>query len=212
MADGNGGAPGRLIGNAEPPPKSICLDGVASARSVCTKSDRIRNAVSHLAQISDLAADMHVGPVTSIPAAWRHGHRPRAPRDRNPNLFSDFPVAILAWVPASTSRIDRIESARLPVDRELRQQFQFGLGLDVDAENVGRQAARSSAFGLADARETESCRANPGRQRTLQLTPETTSRRREFGPACAAPTGWNSPSWRSRPASSSPANASVKTR
>ena len=88
-----------------------------------------------------------------------------------PNLFSDLPVEILAWVPASTSGLTRTEiRAVLPgLDRELRQQFEFGLGFDVDAEDVGGQRRAQLGLGLADAGEQDLVRRNAGRQRALQF-------------------------------------------
>ena len=88
-----------------------------------------------------------------------------------PNLFSDLPVAILAWVPASTSGLTRTEirAVRAGLDRKPRQQFEFGLGFDVDAENVGGQRRAQFGFGLADAGKQDLVRRNAGRQRPLQL-------------------------------------------
>ena len=50
-------------------------------------------------------------------------------------------------------RIDAYRNPRGPagLDRELRQQFEFGFGFDVDAEDVRRQRRAQFGFGLADA-------------------------------------------------------------
>ncbi len=88
-----------------------------------------------------------------------------------PNLFSDLPVEIFAWVPASTSGLTRTEirAVRPLLAGEPRQQFEFGLGFDVDAEDVGRQRRAQFGFGLADAGEQDLLRRNAGRQRALQF-------------------------------------------
>ena len=50
-----------------------------------------------------------------------------------------------------------------------RQQFEFGLGFDVDAEDVGRQRRAQLGFGLADPGEHDLFGWNAGGQRALQL-------------------------------------------
>ena len=55
------------------------------------------------------------------------------------------------------------------LDGEPRQQFQLGLGFDVDAENVGGQRRAQLGFGLADAGEQDLFRRNAGGQRALQF-------------------------------------------
>ena len=82
-----------------------------SARSVRTKSDEQREGVVERLQLGDLAADMHVD------AGDRHaGELGRAgidlarAADRNAELVLGLPVAILAWVLASTSGLTRTET------------------------------------------------------------------------------------------------------
>ena len=55
-----------------------------------------------------------------------------------PNLFSALPVAILAWVLASTSGLTRTEIVRgaALAGGDRRQQLELRLGLDVDAEDA----------------------------------------------------------------------------
>ena len=81
-----------------------------------------------------------------------------------PNLFSDLPVAILAWVLASTSGLTRTETCAVAALRrgDLRQQFELGLGLDVDAENALVDREREFARGLADAGEHDLVGRNAG--------------------------------------------------
>ena len=59
---------------------------------------------------------------------------------------------------------------RLPgLAGEPRQQFEFGLGFDVDAENVGGKRRAQFGLGLADAGEQDLVRRNAGGQRALQF-------------------------------------------
>ena len=93
-----------------------------------------------------------------------------------PNLFSDLPVEILACVP-HRRRIDAHRDPRgaAGLDREPRQQFELGLGFDVDAQDVRSQRRAQLGFGLADAGEQDFFRRNAGSQRPLQLAAGTTS-------------------------------------
>jgi hypothetical protein len=74
----------------------------------------------------------------------------------------------------------RIDAHRNPrglagLDRELRQQFQFRFGLDVDAENVRRQRRAQLGFGLADAGKQDLVRRNPAASARFSSPPDTTS-------------------------------------
>ena len=55
------------------------------------------------------------------------------------------------------------------LDGKPRQQFEFGFGFDIDAENVRGQRRAQFGLGLADAGEHDLLRRNAGRQRALQL-------------------------------------------
>ena len=88
-----------------------------------------------------------------------------------PNLFSALPVAILAWVLASTSGLTRSETcggAALLL-RDRGQQLELRLGLHVDAEDALVDRERELARGLADAREHDLVRRNAGRAGALEL-------------------------------------------
>ena len=88
-----------------------------------------------------------------------------------PNLFSDLPVAILAWVLASTSGLTRTDTQAVrPFDgRDLRQQFELRLGFHIDAENAGIDRRGEFVRGLADAGEHDLLRRNAGGERALQF-------------------------------------------
>ena len=89
-----------------------------------------------------------------------------------PNLFSDLPVEILAWVFASTSGLTRIETgASRPIDdRDLRQGLELGLALDVEAEDAGLEAPRAiSARVLPTPENTIRSGGDAGRERAPQL-------------------------------------------
>ena len=70
-----------------------------------------------------------------------------------PNLFSALPVAILRWVLASTFGLMRTEIGATDAGGHgtRRQQFQFGLGFDVEAVNAGGEREIHLARRLADA-------------------------------------------------------------
>ena len=81
-----------------------------------------------------------------------------------------------------------------------REQFEFGLGLDVDAENVLAERLAQFGFGLADAGEHDLLRRKARGQRALQLAAgDHVGVRRQALPACAVPIDWSWPSSRSRP-------------
>ena len=88
-----------------------------------------------------------------------------------PNLFSDLPVAILAWVLASTSGLTRTETQAVrPFDAAISESsVKLRLGFHVDAEDAGID--RGGEFGrrLADAGEHDLLRRNAGRERALQF-------------------------------------------
>ncbi len=88
-----------------------------------------------------------------------------------PNLFSALPVAILAWVRASTSGLTRIEmSMRRPFDDAIEdKQLELGLGFDIDAQDVLVDRERELARGLADAGEHDLLGRHAGRARALEL-------------------------------------------
>ena len=64
---------------------------------------------------------------------------------------------------------DRNPRGLAGLDREPRQQFELGLGFDVDAEDVGGQRGAQLGLGLADAGEQDLLRRNAGGQRALQF-------------------------------------------
>ena len=73
-----------------------------------------------------------------------------------PNLFSDLPVAILAWVLASTSGLTRSETQTVrPFEAAIcDSSVELGLGFHVDAENAGIDRGGEFVGGLADRRRT----------------------------------------------------------
>ena len=73
--------------------------------------------------------------------------------------------------------IDAQRNPRGPagLDRELREQFQFGLGFDVDAENVGGERGAQFGPGLADAGEKILFGGIPAASARFNSPPDTTS-------------------------------------
>ena len=55
------------------------------------------------------------------------------------------------------------------LDREPRQQFEFGLGFDIDAENVLTKRLAQLGLGLADAGEQNLVWRNTRSQHTLEF-------------------------------------------
>ena len=121
-----------------------------------------------------------------------------------PNLFSALPVEILAWVLASTSGLTRIDDRRASARGRRRpraEQLELGLGLDVEAEDAGVEREGDLARGLADAGEDDALGRHAGGERAAQLAlGDHVHAGAEPGERRAAPPGWSSPSWRSRPA------------
>ena len=81
-----------------------------------------------------------------------------------PNLFSDLPVAILAWVRASTSGLTRSEmSVRAALGGgDGREPHELRLGFDVDAEDAGIDRGGELGLGLADPGEHDFLRRDAG--------------------------------------------------
>ena len=88
-----------------------------------------------------------------------------------PNLFSDLPVEILAWVPASTSGLTRTEMrAVLPASTARRDSSSSSYS---DSMLMQRMSAASAGaqfgLGLADAGEQDLAGGKAGGQRALQF-------------------------------------------
>ena len=88
-----------------------------------------------------------------------------------PNLFSDLPVEILAWVPASTSGLTRTEiRAVLPASTASRDSSSSsGSDSTLMQRMSAASAARSSASVLPTPENKIFCGGNAGGQRPLQL-------------------------------------------
>ena len=149
-----------------------------SARSVCTKSDRIRNAVSIAAEIGDLAADMHVD-AGDLDARQLGGARIdlARTRDRDAELVLGLAGGDLGVRAGIDVGIDAHRNPRglAGLDGEPREQFEFRLGFDVDAEDVGGQRSAQLVLGLADAGEQDLVGGMPAASARFNSPPETTS-------------------------------------
>ena len=88
-----------------------------------------------------------------------------------PNLSSLWPVAILAWVRASTSGLTRIATgARLAARRrDLAELAQFGHQLDIDLVDAGVERGGKLGAGLADAGEDDALGRDAGGKRASQF-------------------------------------------
>ncbi len=88
-----------------------------------------------------------------------------------PNLFSAFPVEILAWVFASMSGLSRMAIAGLPAFRlrDLGQRREFLLGLDVEAVQALVEAQGQFGPRLPDTRKGDAIGRYAGRAGAPQL-------------------------------------------
>ena len=155
-----------VIGDAEAAAEIDVLDLVAVGAQRLHEIGKNPERGFHLAEISDLAADMHVGTGhLDARQPCREGIDFAGPFDRNAELVFGFSGGDLGVGAGIDVRIDAQRNPRrlARLDRELRQQFEFGLGLDVDAEDISRQ--RRAQFGLRSCRRprTESCSAESPR-------------------------------------------------
>ena len=87
-------------------------------------------------------------------------------------MFSALPVAILAWVSASTSGLTRsaTRAVRPLAVATGRKGREFGLRLDVEAEDVLVESERDLAFRLADTRERDAVARHAGGACAAQFT------------------------------------------
>ena len=192
-----------VIGNAEAAAEIDMRNGVAVGAQRLHEFRQHAERGFHPAQIGDLAADMHVDAGHLDPGQLCRAGIDRARAgERNAELVLGFAGGDLGMGAGIDVGIDPNRDPRrlAGLAGEPRQQFEFRLGFDVDAENVRRPAPRAVRLRSCRRRRTGSCPAEcrrPARASTRRPKPR--RRRRRVSPACAAPTGWNWPSWRSRP-------------
>ena len=108
-----------------------------------------------------------------------------------PNLFSDLPVEILAWVLASTSGLTRmaIRGGLAARNSDLRNALQLRLGFDVETEDAVVEREGDFALGLADAGEGDALAGNLGR-RARRNSPSDTTSMPAPRPASRVSTAW----------------------
>ena len=143
-----------VIGDAEPAAEIDMLDAVAVGAQRLHEIGKNPERGFHLGKIGDLAADMHVGAGhLDARQLCRAGIDLARPQNRNAELVLGLAGGDLGVGAGIDVRIDPYRNPRglAGLDRELRQQFQLGFGLDVDAENVRRQRRAQFGLGLADA-------------------------------------------------------------
>ncbi len=131
--------PVHVIGNAEPAAEIDMRDIVAVGAQRPHEFGQNPERGFHLGQISDLAADMHVGAGHFDSGQLRRAGIDRAgARDRNAELVFGLAGGDLGMGAGVDIGIDAQRNPRglAGLDGELRQQFELGLGLDIDAENV----------------------------------------------------------------------------
>ena len=98
-------------------------------------------------------------------------------RNRHAELVLGFAGGDLGVGAGIDVGIDAHRNPRGPagLDRQPRQQFQFRLGFDVDAEDILRQRRAQFRFGLADAGEQDLVCGMPAASARFNSPPETTS-------------------------------------
>ena len=131
-----------------------------------------REGIGKGRKLGDLAADMHVD-AGNMQARQLRGMAIDLTRaaDRDAELVFGFAGRDLGMGPGIDIRIDpdrNIDFARLAVS-DLRQQFQFGLGFDIHAQNVFVDRERKFGRGLADAGEHDLLWRNAGGAHAAQL-------------------------------------------
>ncbi len=161
-----------VIGNAEAAAEIDMRDGVAVGAQHLHEFGQQPERGFQRPEIGDLAADMHVDAGDLDPRQLcRAGIDRAGMNQRDAELVlglagRDFCVRTGIDVGVDPNRDPR-DPARL--GGEPRQQFEFGLGFDVDAENVRRQRRAQFGLGLADPREQDLVRRKARGQRPLQL-------------------------------------------
>ena len=158
---GIGGGIGRrivvlAIGNAEAAAEVDMRDGVAVAAQRAHEIGQQREGIVERLHLDDLAADVHVD-AGNAQALQLGGARIdlAGAADRDAELVlrlagRDLGVGLGIDVGIDAHRDVRGLALR---HRDFGEQFELGLGLDVDAEDVLVERQRELARGLADARE-----------------------------------------------------------
>ena len=117
-------------------------------------------------------------PTTAIPgSARRLGVDLAGAAIGMPNLFSALPVAILAWVRASTSGLTRIATGAATPSRCATSESarELGLGLDVELADAGSSASRISPPVLPTPEKTIRSPGTPAARARRNSPSETTS-------------------------------------
>ena len=161
-----------VIGDAEAAAEIDVADGVAVGAQGLHELGEDAERGLHGAEIGDLAADMDVdaGDLDAL-------HLRRAGVDlagvlqRNAELVLRLAGRDLGVRAGIDVRVDAHGNAGgvAGLLREARQQIEFGLGLDVEAVDVGCERGAQLGLGLADAGEHDFPRRDAGCQGALQL-------------------------------------------
>ena len=140
------------IGNAEAAPEIDVRNRMTVAAQRAHELGEQRESIAERIQVGDLAADMHVdtGDLETRQPGGAGIHFARA-ADRNAELVfglagGDLVMRLGVDIGVHTNGDVRGLSLRR---RNLRQQFKFRLGLDIDAENTLVDRERQFARGLA---------------------------------------------------------------
>ena len=160
------------VGNAEPAAEIDMLDRVTVGAQLADQLDQQREGVVERLQLGDLAADMHVD---AGDADAGQGCRPGVdvagalPRDAE--LVLGLAGRDLAMRPGVDIGVDAQRDRRddTGCDGAGRQQFQLGLGFDVEAVDARGEREIHLARRLADAGKHDPGRRDAGCQRAPQL-------------------------------------------
>ncbi len=160
------------IGNAEAAAEIDVRNGVAVGAQFPHEIRQQRERIGERRQIGDLAADMHVDAChLQTRQACGMAIDLARPTDRN----AEFVLGLAGRDLGMRLRIDiRIDADRdsdaAPSARcDLRQQVEFRLGFDVDAQDAGLDRGGQFGGGLADPGKHDLLRRNAGGQHALQL-------------------------------------------
>ena len=167
-----------VIGNAEPAAEIDMRNVVAVGAQHLHEIRQDAIGGLQLAEIGDLAADMHVDAGDLDSRQLRRARIDLARmRDRNAELVLGLAGRDLGMRAGIDVGIDADGDARglAGLDRKPRQQFELGLGFDVDAEDVGGERGAQFGLGLADAGKQDLAGGKPAASARFNSPPETTS-------------------------------------
>ena len=186
-----------------------------SPRNVAHELGEQREGIVERIEVRDLAADMHVDAGhLAAPATWRPWHRLARAADRN---------AELVLGPAGGDLVLGL-GVDIGIDphRNIRRRAPLAAAIDDSNSSSGSDSTLTQRMPSSTARPSSRAvlpmpenmilsAGTPAAARASARRPTPRRRRRRAWRASRSPPGWNSPSWRSRPARRTSAKAPANT-